>query len=70
MPTVINNPSTESESSGANLIIGVVIALLLIALFFIYIVPSIRGTNPPANEGTNINVELPNPTSPNPTPAP
>lgn len=54
MATVINNPS---EGSGAGTIIGVVIAILLIALLFIYGIPALRGTS--GGTGTNVNVSLP-----------
>lgn len=73
MPTVINNPETSGGDSGLGVIIGVIIAIILIALFFVYGLPAIRGTNPPAddNNGTNINVEIPNPINPTtPTPNP
>jgi hypothetical protein len=61
MATVINNPS---EGSGAGTIIGIVVAIILIALLFIYGLPALRGgtTNSP---GTNINIDATLPTGGN-----
>lgn len=57
MATVINNPS---EGSGAGTIIGVVLAVVLIALLFIYGLPALRGTgNPTPTPSANIDVNLP-----------
>jgi hypothetical protein len=59
MATVINNPG-ESESSGVGLIIGVIVAIILIALFFIYALPAMRGSNQaPANPNIDLDVSLP-----------
>jgi len=64
MPTVINNPSGGNSGDGgmgAGLILGIIIAVLvIIVLFFVYGWPALRGV--PQNQGTNINVEIPNPT--------
>lgn len=58
MPTIINNPGNNSEdSSGAGIIIGVVVALVLVVLFFVYILPTLRDGNEPNT--TNIDIELP-----------
>lgn len=56
MATVINNPS---EGSGAGTILGIVVAVIIIALLFIYGLPALRGTGSTQPAGTNINVELP-----------
>jgi hypothetical protein len=57
MATVINNPS---EGSGAGAIIGIVIAIILIALLFIYGLPALRGGNAGTpGPSANINVDLP-----------
>jgi hypothetical protein len=64
MATVINNPRQGTEDSGMGLVLGVIIAIVLIALFWIYALPAIRNVSPPTTQpqgGTNINVQLPNP---------
>ncbi len=60
--TTIINPGNNSDSSGAGLIIGVVVALVLVVLFFVYGLPAIRGNQ---NKDVNINVEIPNPVDTN-----
>jgi hypothetical protein len=64
MKTVVNNPGggTSSESSGVGLILGVIVAIVLIGLFFVYGLPALQGTPSPAAQtgGTNVNVTLPN----------
>jgi hypothetical protein len=58
MATVINNPT--SEGGGAGTIIGIVLAIIIVALLFIYLLPRLQGT--PATNTTpsaNINVSLP-----------
>lgn len=57
MATVINNP--PSEGSGAGTIIGLVLAVIIIALLFIYGLPMVRGTNDTAAPGANVNINLP-----------
>lgn len=67
MATVINNPGETREiretDSGTGLIVGTIIALILIALFFIYGLPALRSnTGAPATpNNTSINVEFPTP---------
>ncbi|KKR32333.1 MAG: hypothetical protein UT65_C0003G0019 [Parcubacteria group bacterium GW2011_GWF2_39_8b] len=57
MTTIVNNPGASgSGDSGAGLIIGVIIAIVLIVLFFVYALPAIRERN---NGTTNINIEVP-----------
>lgn len=51
MTTVINNPGGEG-GSGVGIIVGVVLAIAIIAIFFIYGLPALRNNN----GGTNINV--------------
>lgn len=69
MTTIINTPPTgESADSGLGLILGIIIALILVALFFVYGLPAIRATSvaPKAND-VNVNVQLP-PVTSTPTP--
>jgi hypothetical protein len=51
MPTVINNPSTET-GSGFGAVVSVVVILVVAILFFMYALPAIRS----GNGGTQINV--------------
>jgi hypothetical protein len=62
MATVINNPS--NEGSGAGTIIGIVVAIILIALLFIYGLPALRGssTGTTATPGASANVDVTLPT--------
>ena len=57
MTTIINKGS--GESSGAGLVIGVIIGVVLIALFFIFALPALRNNGAPAGGSANINVEIP-----------
>ena len=53
MATVINNPDSGDHSGGgAGMIIGAVILVLVLIIFFVYGLPAIRGTN----KGTTVNV--------------
>jgi hypothetical protein len=65
MTTVING--SGEDSSGAGLIIGVVVAIILIALFFMYGLPAMRGGE---QKTTDINVTVPTPTNNGGTPPP
>ena len=58
MTTVINNPGEGSNdnSSGMGIIFGVIIAIILIALFFVYGLPALRRTNQAQPSGPTINV--------------
>lgn len=51
--TTIINPGGGDGGNGVGMILGVVIALVVIFLFFVYGLPAIRGGN---DGGTNINV--------------
>lgn len=70
MTTIINSPTGESASeSFAGIIVGVIIAIILIALFVIYGLPALRSTPAPAAKSpdvVNVNVSLPESTV-NPT---
>jgi hypothetical protein len=50
MPTVINNPSTES-GSGFGVVVSVVVILIVAILFFMYALPALRDRG-----GTQVNV--------------
>lgn len=59
MATIINNPS--GEGSGIGIILGVILALAVIGIFFVYGLPAMRGNPAPADSsnGASINIELP-----------
>jgi hypothetical protein len=74
MATIVNNPGTTEDSS-AGVVIGVVIALLIIVLFFAFALPYMRsnsGTPGVPNTGSDtgasasVNVDLPD-LNPSPT---
>jgi len=52
MATVINNPDTSGDSGGMGWVVGMIIAILLAFVFFVYALPAIRNSG----SGTNINV--------------
>ena len=57
MTTVINNP-TSGESTGAGMIVGVVLVIaVLLGLFYFYGLPMM--TNKPSSPGVNVDVNLP-----------
>ncbi|MDO8482558.1 MAG: hypothetical protein Q7S86_01915 [bacterium] len=72
MTTIINTPPTENSSdSGLGIVLGVIIGLILIVLFFVYILPTMRGTMPPTpqkSDSIDVNIKLP--VGEKPTPAP
>jgi hypothetical protein len=55
MPTIINNPpgSPNNDSSSAGLIIGLILIIAVLVLFFVYGLPALRNN---ASKGTTINV--------------
>lgn len=75
MATVVNNPGTNSDSAGASgMLIGVVLVIAVLLLFWIFGLPYFSGNGasntqpttiennmqPPADEGdTNVNVPIP-----------
>ena len=66
MPTVINNPS-NTEDSGSNLLVAVILIVAIfggVVLFFMYGLPMIQNNRNPDPNSTNINVTLPNDTTP------
>lgn len=58
MTTVINNPGEGSNNNGPGMgiILGVIIAIIFIALFFVYGLPALRGTNQAQPSKPTINV--------------
>jgi len=57
MTTVINNPGGSNDSgSGAGLVIGVIVAIVLIFALIRWGIPAMRGSD---TEEVNIKVELP-----------
>jgi len=56
MTTVINSPGS-SESGGVGMIIGVLVSIIVIVLFFMYGLPALRGNQ--TNESVDVNVQLP-----------
>ena len=61
MATIINNPSGGEGSGGAGIVIGVIVAILLVAAFIVYGLPYLNRGNAPANP--SINISIPTPTS-------
>jgi hypothetical protein len=51
--TTIINPQGGDSGAGVGMILGVVLVLVILVLFFVYGLPALRGGN---NEGTNINI--------------
>ncbi len=61
MATIINNPGSgsngENNGGGAGMIIGIIVAIVIVALFVIYGLPAMRGTSNDATpNSTEINV--------------
>lgn len=63
MATIVNNPGNSDSSSGVGFVIGIVLLIVALGVFFVYGLPALRGNTQPS--GTNINVEVPS--VPNPT---
>ncbi len=60
MTTIVNTPRGESTDSSLGLILGVIIAIALVVLFFVYGLPALRqGQSQPNGGNTDINVTLP-----------
>ncbi len=52
MATIVNTPGNTESNSGVGMVMGVLLAIVIIALFFVYALPAMRG----ANRGTTVNV--------------
>lgn len=74
MTTVINNPGNgDGSDSAVGMIVGIIVLLMIVGLFFVYALPAIRGSGAaPQNGAIDVNVKLPSggDTSPDPAPAP
>lgn len=74
MSTIINTPNglDRSDTSGASIIVGTIIGILLILLFLVYVIPALREDDEPAASqapiNTNVTITTPTPpTNPNAT---
>jgi hypothetical protein len=57
MTTVINTPgNNDSGSNAAGLIVGIVVLIIVGALFFVYVLPRIKGSNTPNSVDVNLNL--------------
>jgi hypothetical protein len=67
MATIINNPRGNDGSSDGmvSLVIGVVLLIMIVALFFLYALPAIQNANqaPEAEQGGAIDVNVVMPAS-------
>lgn len=74
MTTVINTPGNSDSSGGAlGLIVGIIVLIIVGALFFIYVLPminsSLNNSGEPKDNTMDINVQLPPVEINNPEPA-
>ncbi|OGI68017.1 hypothetical protein A2738_00380 [Candidatus Nomurabacteria bacterium RIFCSPHIGHO2_01_FULL_42_15] len=60
MATVINNPSGEN-SSGWGMVIGIILVVLVVLLFFVYGLPALRNNSaaPAQQDDINVDINLP-----------
>ncbi|MEK7136290.1 MAG: hypothetical protein AAB821_01735 [Patescibacteria group bacterium] len=63
MTTIVNTPPTgESSDSGTGVVVGILLVLVLVILFFVYGLPALRNDTPPTPPKTDkidINVQVP-----------
>jgi hypothetical protein len=61
MATIVNTPgeTREVDNSGTGVVIGVLAVILLVLLALLFGLPYLRNRGVPADNGTNINVQLP-----------
>lgn len=72
MTNIVNTPPAGNDSgSGVGIILGVLVALIIVVLFFVYGLPALRqGASPDNSSGAiDVNVKLPD-NSGTPTPNP
>lgn len=57
MATIINNPDSggDNSSGGMGMVIGAIVLVLILILFFVYGLPALRG-NSGSDNGTQVNV--------------
>jgi hypothetical protein len=69
MATIINTPRTADEGTGTGVVIGILAVVLLVILFLLFGLPYLRDRGVPqtGNGGANINVQLPDTGSTNPS---
>lgn len=61
MVTVVNNPGNENPNNGMGMIVGVIIVLALVLLFFVYGLPMLRqSASPQINVPNKVDVNLHN----------
>ena len=71
MTTIINTPRNGEDTSGVSLIIGVLVVILAVGLFFSYVLPAMRDNNTPKQDSKlDVNIKLPTGGTPTPTPTP
>lgn len=59
MTTVINTPPAQGSSdSGVGIVLGVIVGLLLVTLFFVYVLPALRGADTQKDDSVDINLKL------------
>ncbi len=59
MATIINKPSDSGNGSSVGIIVGVIVVLLLLGLFFVYALPALRGSGAPEATTIDLNVDVP-----------
>ncbi len=72
MTTVINNPGhDDGADSFMGIILGLILLLVIVGVFIIYALPTIRGNRATPQSGTiDVNVKMPDVIAPAPSPAP
>ncbi len=67
--TTIINPQTngENRTSGADIVLGIILTLVIITLFFLYVVPQFRPSTKAESDSINVNIKLPENEIPSPT---
>lgn len=59
MTTVVNNPGGSGEGAGLGLVAGIIISIAVVALFFVFALPAIRGNQAPKDDSIDVNIKLP-----------